>query len=180
MYEYVGEVIGPVVFARKMKEYATDGIKHFYFMALDKDIVRRPDPTSALRALTLARAVHRRNEEGRPRKVPEPLVQPQLLRCQVDHRQEDAHGHLHQARPQGERGAHVQLQRRPLWVCLPCLGTQGMRADRRAKAHGPGVLLWRARLRRLHRRQDADRHRRHGRPLPRWCAFLASRARNRC
>lgn len=40
MYEYVGEVIGPVVFARKMKEYAADGIRHFYFMALDKEVVR--------------------------------------------------------------------------------------------------------------------------------------------
>ena len=40
VYEYVGEVIGPTVFARKMKEYASDGIRHFYFMALDKEIVR--------------------------------------------------------------------------------------------------------------------------------------------
>lgn len=40
VYEYVGEVIGPVVFARKMKEYGAEGIRHFYFMALDKDIVR--------------------------------------------------------------------------------------------------------------------------------------------
>lgn len=40
MYEYVGEVIGPAPFARKMKEYANEGIKHFYFMALDKEVVR--------------------------------------------------------------------------------------------------------------------------------------------
>ncbi|KAM0746946.1 hypothetical protein T439DRAFT_102783 [Meredithblackwellia eburnea MCA 4105] len=38
IYEYVGEVIGPTVFARKMKEYAEGGIRHFYFMALDKEI----------------------------------------------------------------------------------------------------------------------------------------------
>lgn len=38
VYEYVGEVIGPAPFARKMKEYANEGIKHFYFMALDKEV----------------------------------------------------------------------------------------------------------------------------------------------
>ncbi|GAA5985214.1 hypothetical protein JCM11641_003634 [Rhodosporidiobolus odoratus] len=38
VYEYLGEVIGPQPFQRKMKEYATEGIKHFYFMALDKDV----------------------------------------------------------------------------------------------------------------------------------------------
>ncbi|GAA6007438.1 hypothetical protein JCM11491_004163 [Sporobolomyces phaffii] len=38
VYEYVGEVIGPAPFARKMKEYAHEGIKHFYFMALDKEV----------------------------------------------------------------------------------------------------------------------------------------------
>lgn len=40
IYEYIGEVIGPAIFGRKMKEYANEGIKHFYFMALDKDVVR--------------------------------------------------------------------------------------------------------------------------------------------
>ncbi|GAA5930868.1 uncharacterized protein JCM15063_002482 [Sporobolomyces koalae] len=38
VYEYVGEVIGPAPFARKMKDYAQEGIKHFYFMALDKEV----------------------------------------------------------------------------------------------------------------------------------------------
>ncbi|GAA5990320.1 hypothetical protein JCM10908_007315 [Rhodotorula pacifica] len=38
VYEYVGEVIGPAPFQRKMKEYANEGIKHFYFMALDKEV----------------------------------------------------------------------------------------------------------------------------------------------
>ena len=42
----------------------------------------------------------------------------------------------------------------------------------RAQAHGAGVSLRRAELRRLHRRQDPDRHWRHGRPLPRWSVFL--------
>ncbi|GAA5840308.1 hypothetical protein JCM11251_006691 [Rhodosporidiobolus azoricus] len=38
VYEYIGEVIGPAPFQRKMKEYANEGIKHFYFMALDKEV----------------------------------------------------------------------------------------------------------------------------------------------
>ncbi|GAA5939287.1 hypothetical protein JCM10213_008621 [Rhodosporidiobolus nylandii] len=38
VYEYVGEVIGPQPFQRKMKEYANEGIKHFYFMALDREV----------------------------------------------------------------------------------------------------------------------------------------------
>uniref|UniRef100_A0A0K3CL85 [histone H3]-lysine(36) N-trimethyltransferase n=1 Tax=Rhodotorula toruloides TaxID=5286 RepID=A0A0K3CL85_RHOTO len=38
VYEYVGEVVGPQPFQRKMKEYANEGIKHFYFMALDRDV----------------------------------------------------------------------------------------------------------------------------------------------
>lgn len=38
IYEYIGEVIGPSVFQRRMKEYGDEGIRHFYFMALDKDV----------------------------------------------------------------------------------------------------------------------------------------------
>ncbi|GAA5888897.1 hypothetical protein JCM5296_005036 [Sporobolomyces johnsonii] len=38
VYEYVGEVIGPGPFAKKMKDYANEGIKHFYFMALDREV----------------------------------------------------------------------------------------------------------------------------------------------
>ncbi|KAK4048419.1 histone methyltransferase set2 [Microbotryomycetes sp. JL201] len=38
IYEYVGEVIGPDAFARRMKQYAASGIRHFYFMALDRDV----------------------------------------------------------------------------------------------------------------------------------------------
>lgn len=39
VYEYVGEVIGPTAFAKRMKDYATGGIRHFYFMALDREVV---------------------------------------------------------------------------------------------------------------------------------------------
>ena len=55
MYEYVGEVIGPAPFARKMKEYANEGIKHFYFMALDKEVVRFQDHHVPLRLLCCRR-----------------------------------------------------------------------------------------------------------------------------
>ena len=41
VYEYVGEVIGPTAFAKRMKGYAEGGIRHFYFMALDREVVRR-------------------------------------------------------------------------------------------------------------------------------------------
>ena len=38
VYEYVGEVIGPSLFQKRIRDYATQGIKHFYFMALDRDV----------------------------------------------------------------------------------------------------------------------------------------------
>lgn len=38
VYEYVGEVIGPTLFQKRIRDYATQGIKHFYFMALDRDV----------------------------------------------------------------------------------------------------------------------------------------------
>lgn len=38
VYEYIGEVIGPSALQRKLKEYGNDGIRHFYFMALDKEV----------------------------------------------------------------------------------------------------------------------------------------------
>lgn len=39
VYEYVGDVIGPTSFAKRMKDYHKEGIVHFYFMALDKEVV---------------------------------------------------------------------------------------------------------------------------------------------
>ncbi|KAA1474184.1 SET domain-containing protein [Dentipellis sp. KUC8613] len=37
IYEYVGDVISTPSFAKRMREYAEEGIRHFYFMALQKD-----------------------------------------------------------------------------------------------------------------------------------------------
>ncbi|KAJ3572195.1 hypothetical protein NP233_g3246 [Leucocoprinus birnbaumii] len=37
IYEYVGDVVNPVSFKKRMREYAQEGIQHFYFMMLQKD-----------------------------------------------------------------------------------------------------------------------------------------------
>jgi hypothetical protein len=39
IYEYVGDVVNPASFKRRMREYAEEGIQHFYFMMLQKDEV---------------------------------------------------------------------------------------------------------------------------------------------
>lgn len=36
VYEYIGEVIPEEVFRSRIKEYAEEGIEHFYFMMLQK------------------------------------------------------------------------------------------------------------------------------------------------
>lgn len=37
IYEYIGEVIGQSQFQRRLEQYDHEGIKHFYFMSLNKD-----------------------------------------------------------------------------------------------------------------------------------------------
>ena len=39
IYEYIGEVVQEREFLRRMQKYAQDGIRHFYFMMLQKDEV---------------------------------------------------------------------------------------------------------------------------------------------
>jgi hypothetical protein len=39
VYEYVGDVVNPASFKKRMREYAAEGIQHFYFMMLQKDEV---------------------------------------------------------------------------------------------------------------------------------------------
>ena len=36
----MGDVVNPVSFKKRMREYAAEGIQHFYFMMLQKDEVR--------------------------------------------------------------------------------------------------------------------------------------------
>jgi hypothetical protein len=40
IYEYIGDVISQPSFVKRMREYAEEGIRHFYFMMLQKDEVR--------------------------------------------------------------------------------------------------------------------------------------------
>ena len=37
IYEYIGDLVNSKVFKRRMREYAEEGIRHFYFMMLQKD-----------------------------------------------------------------------------------------------------------------------------------------------
>ncbi|KAJ7079995.1 histone methyltransferase [Mycena belliarum] len=37
IYEYVGDVVNPVSFKKRMRDYVEEGIQHFYFMMLQKD-----------------------------------------------------------------------------------------------------------------------------------------------
>ncbi|KAF8966903.1 hypothetical protein BDZ97DRAFT_1917169 [Flammula alnicola] len=37
IYEYVGDVVNPASFKKRMRDYAEEGIRHFYFMMLQKD-----------------------------------------------------------------------------------------------------------------------------------------------
>ena len=40
IYEYVGDVVSQPSFIKRMRQYAEEGIRHFYFMMLQKDEVR--------------------------------------------------------------------------------------------------------------------------------------------
>ncbi|KAF7326676.1 Histone methyltransferase [Mycena venus] len=37
IYEYIGDVVNPTAFKKRMRDYADEGIRHFYFMMLQKD-----------------------------------------------------------------------------------------------------------------------------------------------
>ena len=39
IYEYVGDVVSNQSFKKRMRDYAEEGIEHFYFMMLQKDQV---------------------------------------------------------------------------------------------------------------------------------------------
>ena len=40
IYEYIGEVVQEKTFRKRMQQYADEGIRHFYFMMLQKEEVR--------------------------------------------------------------------------------------------------------------------------------------------
>ena len=39
IYEYIGEVVAEKTFRRRIQQYADEGLKHFYFMMLQKEEV---------------------------------------------------------------------------------------------------------------------------------------------
>jgi len=63
IYEYVGDVVNPSSFKKRMREYAEEGIRHFYFMMLQKDEVG--EPRQSLTASSNVPKVHRRDEKWR-------------------------------------------------------------------------------------------------------------------
>ena len=40
IYEYIGDVVNYTSLMKRMKDYANEGLRHFYFMMLQKDEVR--------------------------------------------------------------------------------------------------------------------------------------------
>jgi len=56
VYEYVGNVVNPASFKKRMREYAAEGIQHFYFMMLQKTRFATP---LLFFLLTTICAVHR-------------------------------------------------------------------------------------------------------------------------
>lgn len=53
IYEYVGDVVKPSTFQKRMRDYALEGIEHFYFMMLQKDEVSH-SPNLVFRPIILS------------------------------------------------------------------------------------------------------------------------------
>jgi hypothetical protein len=92
IYEYIGEVVSHPSFVKRMRDYAEEGIQHFYFMMLQKDEV------CLLLSCTVFKAhhpaVHRCNKKGRGRPFRESQLQPELLRGEMDGREEGQDGDI--------------------------------------------------------------------------------------
>jgi len=52
IYEYIGEVISETAFRKRIKDYAEEGIQHFYFMMLQKEEVKKLCISRSVRPLT--------------------------------------------------------------------------------------------------------------------------------
>ena len=39
VYEYIGEVVAEKTFRKRLQQYADEGLRHFYFMMLQKEEV---------------------------------------------------------------------------------------------------------------------------------------------
>ena len=55
IYEYIGEVVSQPSFMKRMREYAEEGIRHFYFMMLQKEEVRYPHDSFSCHVLNQLR-----------------------------------------------------------------------------------------------------------------------------
>ena len=100
---------------KRMREYAEEGIEHFYFMMLQKDEVSRTTTPllGRLRWCTnrvaLRIIVHRCDKARRDRAFRKSLLQSELLRRKVDDWAARSDGHLFESCDQEGRGADVQL-----------------------------------------------------------------------
>ena len=64
VWEYIGEVVSHPSFMKRMREYAEEGLRHFYFMMLQKDEAR-PNLNlniQALRLMSLSISTPRKKE----------------------------------------------------------------------------------------------------------------------
>lgn len=76
IYEYIGDVVSQPSFVKRMRDYADEGIRHFYFMMLQKDEVRFPTSSLHFPCLTSIRPyeVHRCNEAWRNWSIRQPQL----------------------------------------------------------------------------------------------------------
>ena len=93
IYEYVGEVVSQPSFMKRMRQYSEEGIRHFYFMMLQKDEVRHFNCWPSSPTLTY-RLVHRCNQKGRYRTFCQSQLQPQLLCGKMGDRETCPNGYL--------------------------------------------------------------------------------------
>ena len=94
---------------KRMREYAEEGIEHFYFMMLQKDEVSNTTFFPYMLICKPKVIVHRCNEARRDRPFRESFLQPELLRRQVDDRTTRSDGHFLESHDQEGRGTDVQL-----------------------------------------------------------------------
>lgn len=81
IYEYVGDVVSQPSFKKRMRDYAAEGIEHFYFMMLQKDEV---SVSSSPVAYAHSLQVYRRYEKRWYWAFCKSQLQPKLLRRKVD------------------------------------------------------------------------------------------------
>lgn len=118
IYEYIGDVVSHPSFTKRMRQYAEEGIRHFYFMMLQKDEVNWLVITNMLfTAHFFHLTVYRRYEARRHRPFSESQLCSQLLRGEMDRWESCSDGDLRKPQYTETRGAYFQLQCGPLRVC---------------------------------------------------------------